>query len=128
MPIRSRTASHGLVRDTQAVGSHVGDEPDRAGAVDVDALVKLLGNLHRSLAGEPQADRRLLLERAGLERGIGLVELIGFIDPGHDVSGRGEFVADRAGIGLGTGRELGAVVLGQRGLEPVGTRPSVPAG
>ena len=46
---------HGFVRDAQAVGSHVGDQADRPGAVDVDPFVKLLGDLHGLLAREAAA-------------------------------------------------------------------------
>ena len=111
---------HRFLRDAEAVGSHVGDQSDRTGAVHVDALVELLGDLHGPLAGEPHADRRLLLQRAGLERGISLVGLVGLIDSRDDITGRGQLVADLAGVGLGTGRKLGAVVFGQSGLKPVG--------
>ena len=72
----------GVVGNAEAVGSHVGDQADRAGAVDVDALVELLGDLHGLLAREPQPDDGLLLESAGLERGFGLVELFGLLDRG----------------------------------------------
>ena len=126
--IRSRTPCIASSRDAEAVGSHVGDQADRPGAVDVDAFVELLGDLHGPLAGEPQPDRRLLLERAGLERGVGLVELLGLVDLGDDIAGRGQHVADLAGVGLGRGLELGAVVFGQSGLEAGRTRPSTLAG
>ena len=113
---------HGLVRDAEAVGSHVGDQADGPGAVDVDALVELLGDLHGPLAREPQADRGLLLERAGLERGVGLVELLGLVDLGDDVAAeaRASRIAWASASVLAS--NFAAVVLGQGGLEPVGSR------
>ena len=109
-----------LVRNPEAVGTHVGDQADRPGAVDVDSFVELLGDLHGSLARKPQPDRGLLLERAGLERGVGLVELFGLVDLGDRVGDRLQGVAHRVRLGLGLGLELGAVVLGQARLELVG--------
>ena len=119
---------HRLVGDAKAIGSHVGDQADRPGAVDVDALVELLGDLHGPLAGEPQADRGLLLERAGLERRVGLVELLGLIDLGDDVRARPEGVADGVGVGLVLGLELGAVVLGRAAPRTVRLGSVEPAG
>ena len=113
---------HRLFRDAEAVGSHVGDEPDRPGTVDIDAFVEFLSHFHGALASEPHPDRGLLLERARLEWRIGLVELLGLIDPRDDVIRRGQFVADLASVDLGTGGELVTVVFGQRCLEPVGLR------
>ena len=111
---------HRFLRDAKAVSSHVGDQSDRPGAIHVDPLVELLRDLHGSLAGEPHADRRLLLQGAGLERRIRLVGLVGLIDSRDEITGRGQLVADPACIGLDTYRELGAVVFGQRGLKLVG--------
>ena len=110
-------AGEGLLRDSEAVGTHVGDETDGPRAVDVDAFVKLLGDLHRLLAREPQPDGGLLLERARLERRVGLVELLGLVHLGDDVRLGRQHVADLLGFGLGLGGELGAFVLGQSGLE-----------
>ncbi len=109
-----------LVRDPQGVGSHVGDQADRPGAVHVDAFVKLLGDFHRPLAGEAQSDRALLLERAGLERGVGLIPLFHGLQLIDGVGRADERVADCEGVGLVRGGELGSFPLGQLGGESVG--------
>ena len=113
-------AGHRLVGDAQAIGSHVGDQADRTAAVDIDSFVELLGDFHGLLARKAQADRRLLLERAGLEWGVGLVELFGLVDLGDDVRGRLQGVANGVGFGLGLGLELGTAVFGQRCPKPIG--------
>ena len=35
-----------VIRDTQGVGTHVGDQTDRADALELNALVQLLCDLH----------------------------------------------------------------------------------
>jgi hypothetical protein len=57
----------GLLGQVDRVGSHVGDQADRA-AADVDALVELLGGAHGALGGEAELARGLLLQRRGDER------------------------------------------------------------
>ena len=65
------------------------------------------------LPEKPQPDHALLLEAAGLERRLGLVELLGLVDL-RDLKRRGlQGVAHGVGFGLGLGLELGAVVFGQ---------------
>ena len=50
------------------VGPHIGDEPDRALAREVDALVEPLGERHGLARAEPELARGLLLQRRGGER------------------------------------------------------------
>jgi hypothetical protein len=57
----------GLVGQVDRVGTHVGDQADRA-AADVDALVELLRGAHGALRGEAELARGLLLQRRGDER------------------------------------------------------------
>ena len=59
--LASRSALAGNVR---RVRPHVGDKANRALVARGDALVELLGNLHRPAGGEPQLARCLLLKRA----------------------------------------------------------------
>ena len=58
----------GALRHLGGVGSHVGDQPDRAFAGNVDSFVKLLGHDHRALGGETQLPAGFLLHGAGGER------------------------------------------------------------
>ena len=54
----------GLLRlfgDAQRVGSHVGDQTDRAVALELDALVQLLRDLHGATRLKAQLARSLLL-------------------------------------------------------------------
>ena len=56
-------------RDLHAVGSHIGNEPDRL-AADVDAFVQALGHLHGLARREAELARGLLLQRRGRERRV----------------------------------------------------------
>ena len=56
-----------LARNGDAVGPHIGDKPDRL-AIDVDAFVQPLGDLHGALGGEIQFARGFLLHGRGGER------------------------------------------------------------
>ena len=67
-PARRR---HRLGGEIDAVGAHIGDEPDRAVA-DVDALVEALGDLHGARGREAELARGLLLQGGGGEGRIGV--------------------------------------------------------
>ena len=56
-PMNSRTSVIACSDDARRIGSHVGDETDRAFARQLDAFVELLRDHHRFLDGE---SRRLL--------------------------------------------------------------------
>ena len=58
---------HRLAGQYHGIGSHVGDQA-HAGAVDLDALVKLLGNTHGALGAETELAGRFLLQCRGDER------------------------------------------------------------
>ena len=62
---------HRLGGEVDAVGAHVGDEPDRPLA-DVHALVEALGDLHRARWREAELARGLLLQGGGGEGRIGV--------------------------------------------------------
>ena len=51
----------GLLADPQGVGTHIGDEAHGALALDVHALVQLLGDGHGAAGGHVQLAGRLLL-------------------------------------------------------------------
>ncbi len=78
------------VGEVDAVGPHVGDEPDLAFGPEVDALVQLLGDLHRPRRREPQAVAGLDLQRRGRERRLGT--LLG-LPPGRGGDGPGTDLA-----------------------------------
>ena len=59
---------NGLVGQAHAVGTDVGDQAQRAAALDVHALVELLGDLHGLARGEAQLAAGLLLQVRGGER------------------------------------------------------------
>ena len=67
-PARRR---HRLGGEVDAIGAHVGDEPDRAVA-DVHALVKALGDLHGAGGRKAELARGLLLQGGGGEGRIGV--------------------------------------------------------
>ena len=50
-----------VVGDTQGVGTHVGDQTDRADALELNALVQLLRDLHGAAGLEIELAGRLLL-------------------------------------------------------------------
>ncbi len=52
---------HRLGREIDAVGAHIGDQPDRPVA-DVDALIEALGDLHGARRREAELARGLLLQ------------------------------------------------------------------
>ena len=60
-----------LGREVDAVGSHIGDESDRAVA-DVDAFVEALGDLHGAGRREAELARGLLLQGGGGEGRVGM--------------------------------------------------------
>ncbi len=55
----------GPVADADRIGAHVGDQSDRAGAAQVDALVQLLGDGHGPSRREAQPGAGVLLQGAG---------------------------------------------------------------
>ena len=56
-----------VVRDARRVGTHVGDETDRAFVAELDALVEPLRDAHRAAGCEAELARRLLLQLRGDE-------------------------------------------------------------
>ncbi|MBV6490296.1 MAG: hypothetical protein CNCCGFBP_00752 [Fimbriimonadaceae bacterium] len=63
----------GLLREVQAVGSHVGDQTDPFAPADIDALVQVLGDPHCSVRRPSKLPVGLLLERCGSKRRRGAV-------------------------------------------------------
>ena len=109
---------HRLVRDAQAVGTHIGDQAHGAVAGDVHALVKGLGGPHGAGGGKAQPPRRLLLQGAGDESGGGLFGPLAPPQLPHRVLGARQALLDGPGLGLGPGQQLFArCVGGQAGGE-----------
>src|SRR5690606_3103439 len=85
------------LRHAYVVGAHVRDETDRAlGLPELDALVEVLRETHRALRAEAELLRRLLLERARLERRLGVLAALTALDA-RDVErlAAGEVLHDR---------------------------------
>ena len=78
-----------VVREPQGVGTHIGDETDRALTGDVDALIELLGDGHGAAGGHVQLPAGLLLKGGGGEGGRRLALLLRPPDAG-----------DHKGVGL----------------------------
>ncbi len=104
----------GVVADARRVRTHVGDEADRAAvALEVDALVEALGDLHGPLGAEVQVAGGVLLELGG-GVGRGRVALLLLADDLlHLVGGAGEIGAHGGRLrGVGD-LDLGAVGGGE---------------
>ena len=94
----------GLLRQTEGVGTHIGDQTHCALAGDVDALVQLLGDGHGAGGGHVQLAGGLLLQGGGGKRGGGLAVLLLPLHPGD-----GEVALLHCihyGLGLGSGMQL----------------------
>ena len=98
-------AGDGLRRQVDAVRAHISDETDRL-AVDVDALVKALGDLHGPRRREAELARRFLLQRRGGE-GRGGVALGGLRLDVRDLE-RGLVQRRLEGLGLGSRADVEA--------------------
>ena len=57
----------GFARQIHRIGTHIGDQADRA-AADIDTLVQLLGGAHGAIRGHAELAYRLLLQRGGRKR------------------------------------------------------------
>ena len=110
------------VGDRDRVGPHIGDEPDRSLAREVDPLVEPLGQGHRAAGGEAELSGGLLLERRGRERGRRRALPLLLLDPRDPVAGAAEQldVASRLGLRaehypllVGARRELALRDLGE---------------
>ena len=73
-----------LIRYAQRVGTHVGDKAHAALALDVHALVELLGDLHRLGRGEAELAAGLLLQIGGRERRGGMLALFAALHAADD--------------------------------------------
>ncbi len=73
---------HRFRRQTERIGTHVGDETNGA-AADIHTFIQLLGDAHRTAGGEPQLAHSLLLQRGGGERRGRAAAFLFFLDPGN---------------------------------------------
>ena len=88
-----------LVRQTLGVGTHIGDETDRAAVGNIHALIQLLRDRHGAPRRHAQTAGGLLLQGRGDERGRGAALLLAALDAcdlkrlgghgGNDLVGRG---------------------------------------
>ena len=88
-----------LVRQTLGVGTHIGDEADRAAVGNIHALIQLLRDRHGAPRRHAQTAGSLLLQGRGDERGRGAALLLAALDArdlkrlgghgGNDLVGRG---------------------------------------
>ena len=103
--------------DAGGVGTHVGDQTERALGAQVDTLVELLGGAHGALGGEAESLGGFLLERGSGERGRRVLDALAALDVADD---EGD-VLDVAKHGVGfrfVGKpERLAIDLVQPGLE-----------
>ena len=88
-----------LIRQTLGVGTHIGDETDRAAVGNIHTLIQLLRDRHGAPRRHAQAAGSLLLQGRGDERGRGAALLLAALDArdlkrlgrhsGNDLVGRG---------------------------------------
>ena len=88
-----------LVRQTLGVGTHIGDETDRAAVGNIHAFIQLLRDRHGAPRRHAQTAGSLLLQGRGDERGRGAALLLAALDArdlkrlgghgGNDLVGRG---------------------------------------
>ena len=71
-----------LAGDRDPVGAHIGDQADGI-AVEVDALIEPLGNLHRARGAEAELARGLLLQGRCGERRKRVAPDLAMLDRGH---------------------------------------------
>ena len=97
--VRDQLARRGdrLGRDRDAVGPHIGDQPDRV-AVEIDALVEPLRDRHRPGRAEAELARGFLLQGRGRERRKRVAANFAMLDRG-DAEPAG--LQDRVGGGAG---------------------------
>ncbi len=72
-----------LLGNTQRVGTHIGNQTDRALAADFDALIQLLRDHHGLTRRHVQLPRSLLLQGRCDKRRRGVALLFGFFDTGN---------------------------------------------
>ena len=103
---------HGFVRDAEAVGTHVGDQTHGAVARDVHAFVQGLGGPHGAGGRKAQPTGRFLLQGTGDEGRGGLLGALALFQLPDGVLGPFQPLFDGAGLGLGAGQQLLALVVG----------------
>jgi len=114
-------------RQTDAVGSHIGNQADGL-AAQVDALIQALGQLHGAAGGETQLARGFLLQGRGRERRLRMPADLAMLELGDRIAGLGRDRGDgvlgqRLGVEVEL-VELMAVEMGQAGREG-GARPGL---
>ena len=74
----------GICRNTQRIGTHVGNQADSTHAVNIHAFIQLLCGLHGTLRLEAETLGRLLLQGRGDERRCRLLLRDALLDRSHD--------------------------------------------
>ena len=100
------------IGDRHRVGPHVGDEPDRALAREVDTFIEALRDLHGPARAEPQLARGLLLQgRGGERRGRRALALLA-LDAEHPIGSAAQPLGVRGRLALGAEHEALLVGVG----------------
>ena len=111
-------SGHSLVRNSQTVGTHVGNQTHGAVTGDVHAFVEGLGGPHGAGGGEAQPPGGLLLEGTGDKGGGGLFGPLAPLELAHGIAGAVQAFFDGPGLGLVVGQQFFArCVRGQPGRE-----------
>ena len=98
------------IGDVQRVGPHIGDQPDRSLAREVDAFVETLGERHGLARREPELARRLLLQgRRGERWGRRALALLA-LHVRDAVAGAVQALDVLGGVGLGA--QMHALLVG----------------
>ena len=101
----------GLLRETEGVGTHIGDQTHGAVSGHVHALIELLGDGHGAARGHVELAGGLLLEGGGDEGGRGRAVLFGLLDGLHGEALTLHVALDGLDLGLGLQRALFAVAV-----------------
>ena len=108
-------------RQTQGVGSHIGDQTGQAVLTQLDAFIQLLRGGHRALWHHVQLARRLLLQGRGGKRRRRTLFLLALLDAADGKRLSGDRLDDRHRLLLGLELDLSVRIA----VEIRGERPAV---
>ena len=90
----------GILRNVDAVGTHVGNQTDGTFGTEVDTFIELLGHHHGFFGRKPQLARSLLLHRTSGKRGSRVAPFVASFDIGYAPNGVGQVCHNLLGMGL----------------------------